>query len=431
MSAVVRTSAVLAAIVALAAVGNPPAGSPYGANPPLPQPQRGLLPSMTIAQPAPWGDRRPTVPEGFTITAIATDLRVPRQTLVLPNGDILVAEGKGGGAPVLTPKDFVAGIIKARGTTPVKGGDRLTLLRDADGDGNFEGRWVYAENLNAPYGLALIGNRLYVANQDALVRFDYAAGQTRASAAPATVALLPSKINHHWTKALAASADGRFLYVGIGSNSNIGERGLDVEENRAMVWQVDAQTGAVRPYATGLRNPTALAIEPSLEQLWAVVNERDELGPDLVPDYLTSVREGAFYGWPDAYWGQNPDLRVRPHDAEKVKVSVRPDYALPSHSAPLGVAFSDGRITDARFADGAFVGLHGSWNRDVPSGYKVVFVPFRDGRPAGEAVDFVTGFQADGKTMGRPVGVTVDPRGAVLVADDLSNTVWRVAPARP
>ena len=425
-----RTAVVLAALAISAAIAAEPDGSPYGANPDLPPPQRGLLPNMKIAQPAPWGSRRPVVAQGFTIAPIATDLQIPRQTLVLPNGDILVAEGKGGGAPVLTPKDYVAGIIKARGTTPVKGGNRLTLLRDADGDGAFEGRWVYAENLNAPYGLALIGNRLYVANQDALVRFDYEPGQTRASAAPVTVALLPSQVNHHWTKSLAASPDGRFLYVGIGSNSNIGERGLAVEESRASIWQVDAQSGATRPYATGLRNPTALAIEPKLAQLWAVVNERDELGAELVPDYLTSVREGAFYGWPYSYWGQHVDSRVRPQDPAKVKAAIRPDYALPSHSAPLGVAFSDGRIGDAKFAEGAFVGLHGSWNREVPSGYKVVFVPFRDGRPAGPAVDFVTGFQAEGKTMGRPVGVTVDPRGALIVADDLSNTVWRVSPTK-
>jgi glucose/arabinose dehydrogenase len=426
-----RAVVLLAAALAAAAFADAPSDSTYGANPDLPRPQRGLLPTMTIAEPAPWGSRRPTVPQGFTIAPVATDLQIPRQTLVLPNGDILVAEGKGGGAPVLTPKDFIAGIVKARGTTPVKGGNRLTLLRDADGDGTFEGRWVYAENLNAPYGLAMIGNRLYVANQDALVRFDYEPGQTRAGAAPVTVAMLPSEVNHHWTKALAAGPDGRYLYVGIGSNSNIGERGMAVEENRALIWQVDVQTGATRPYATGLRNPTALAIEPRLKQLWTVVNERDELGPDLVPDYLTSVREGAFYGWPYSYWGQHVDTRVRPQDPAKVKAAVRPDYALPSHSAPLGVAFADGRLGDTRFAEGAFVGMHGSWNREVPSGYKVVFVPFRDGRPAGPAVDFVTGFQADGKTMGRPVGVTVDPRGALIVADDLSNTVWRVAAAKP
>lgn len=397
--------------------------------PDLPPPQRGLLPKMAIATPAPWGDRRPTVPEGWTITAIATDLLIPRQTLVLPNGDILVAEGKGGNAPALRPKDIVAGRIKSKGTTPVKGGDRLTLLRDADGDGNYEGRWVFAEKLNAPYGLALVGNRLYVANQDALVRFDYTADQTRAAQEPVRVAALPSAINHHWTKALAADSAGRFLYVGIGSNSNVGERGMAIEENRAMVWQVDAATGAARPFATGLRNPTALAFEPGSRQLWAVVNERDELGPELVPDYLTSVREGAFYGWPYAYWGPNVDTRVKPADPQKVSAAVKPDYALQSHSAPLGLAFTRPG-GEGPFAQGAFVGLHGSWNRTEPVGYKVIFVPFRDGRPSGPAVDFVTGFQADGKTMGRPVGVSVDAKGAVLVADDLSNTVWRVTRTR-
>lgn len=418
----------LAATTTLLVAADGQAGGQHGANPDLPSPQRGLLPNMGIAEPAGWGDRRPTVPEGWTIQAIATDLKIPRQTLVLPNGDILVAEGKGGGAPVLTPKDYIAGLIKARGTTPVKGGDRLTLLRDADGDGTYEGRWVYAENLDAPYGLALDGNRLYVANQDALVRFDYEAGQTRAATAPATVAELPSAINHHWTKALTVDADGRYLYVGIGSNSNIGERGMAIEENRALVWQVDADTGASRPFATGLRNPTALAFEPGSRQLWAVVNERDELGPDLVPDYLTSVREGAFYGWPYAYWGPNVDRRVQPQDPQKVQAAVRPDYALQSHSAPLGLAFVPPGL-GTPFAEGAYVGLHGSWNRSEPVGYKVVFVPFTNGRPNGPPVDFVTGFQADGKTMGRPVGVTLDPKGALIVADDLSNTVWRVTPA--
>ena len=260
-------------------------------NPDLPAPQRGLLPSMRIAEPAGWGDRSPVVPAGWTVKAIATDLKVPRQTLVLPNGDILVAEGKGGGAPVLRPKDYIAGFFKSKGTTSVKGGNQLTLLRDADGDGTYEGRWVYAENLNAPYGLALVGGSLYVANQDALVRLAYVVGQTQSTAAPVTVAKLPSAINHHWTKSLVSDAEGRYLYVGIGSNSNIGERGMAVEEHRAVVWQVDASSGAIRTYATGLRNPTALAMEPASRQLWAVVNERDELGPDLVPDYLTSVKE--------------------------------------------------------------------------------------------------------------------------------------------
>jgi glucose/arabinose dehydrogenase len=403
--------------------------SQYGPNPQLPEQRRGILPSMTIADPAGWGDRRPTVPAGYTIRPIATDLKIPRQTLVLPNGDILVAEGMGGGAPVLRPKDLIAGFIKKQGTSPVKGGDRLTLLRDADGDGVYEGRSIFAENLDAPYGLALIGDRLFVANQDAIVRFDYQPGQTRASGPPVRLARLPAEVNHHWTKAMTASPDGRFLYVGIGSNSNIAERGMKVEENRAMIWQVDAETGASRPFATGLRNPTALAVQPGTEQLWAVVNERDELGPNLVPDYLTSVREGAFYGWPYAYWGQNVDTRVQPQRPDLVRATVRPDYALGSHTAALGLAFA-GPEMGSRFTQGVFVGMHGSWNREVPVGYKVVFVPFSGGRPSGPPVDFVAGFRADGKTMGRPVGVTMDPRGALIVADDLSNTIWRVTPTQ-
>ncbi len=427
--------AVAAFSVLLAACGNDanlsqegPAN--VGPEPVLPKQQRGLLPNMTIASPAQWGDQRPTVPRGYAITAIATDLRIPRQSLVLPNGDILVAEGKGGGAPKLTPKDVIAGYIKAQGNSSVKGGDRLTLLRDGNSDGIYENRSVFAENLNAPYGLALIGNQLYVANQDALVRFDYIEGQTRATGAPVKVTDLPSQINHHWTKSLTASAEGRFLYVGIGSNSNITERGMIAEVDRAMVWQVDAQTGAHKPYATGLRNPTALAIQPGTGQLWAVVNERDELGPDVPPDYLTSVREGGFYGWPYSYWGQNVDPRVRPQDPQKVASAIAPDYALGSHVAALGVAFSAPAM-GGEFADGVFVGEHGSWNREKPAGYKVVFVPFRDGRPAGAPIDFVSGFRGtDGKTRGRPVGVSVDPRGALIVADDLSNTLWRVTPVR-
>jgi glucose/arabinose dehydrogenase len=417
-----------AAAMLLSACGGGGDTNQYGAAPELPEPQSQLLPTMKIAKPAQWGDRQPVVPEGYRITAIATDLAIPRQTLVLPNGDILIAEGRGGYAPKLTPKDVIAARIKAKGTSPVKGGNRLTLLRDADGDGVYETRTAFAENLNAPYGLALVGNQLFVANQDALVRFDYQEGQLNASASPVTLTALPSELNHHWTKSLAASPDGLYLYVGIGSNSNITERGMTAEADRAMVWQIDARTGAHRPYATGLRNPTALAIRPGSGELWAVVNERDEIGPNLVPDYLTSVREGGFYGWPYSYWGKNVDVRVRPEAPERVASAIAPDYALGSHVAALGLSFSLPAM-GARFADGAFVGEHGSWNRGDPSGYKVVFVPFRDGKPAGDPIDFVTGFQVEGLTHGRPVGVTVDPRGALIVADDLSNTVWRVVPS--
>ncbi|HDZ55566.1 MAG TPA: sorbosone dehydrogenase family protein [Pseudomonas xinjiangensis] len=422
-------SAVALSILLSACSDNDAESIDYGPDPTLPDMERGLLPSMTIADPTGWGDQQPTVPEGYTIEAIATELQIPRQTLVLPNGDILVAEGRGGGAPALKPKDVIAGYIKAKGNTSVKSGNRLTLLRDGDGDGTYEEQTVFAEDLNAPYGLALVENNLYVANQDALVRFDYQEGQTQASGPPVKVTDLPSAINHHWTKALAASPDGRFLYVGIGSNSNITERGMEAEVNRAMVWKIDAETGAHRPYATGLRNPTALTIQPETDQLWAVVNERDELGPNLTPDYLTSVQENGFYGWPYSYWGQNVDPRVRPQDMEKVASAIIPDYALGSHVAALGVDFSMPSM-GAEFAEGVFVGEHGSWNRENPVGYKVVFVPFSDGRPAGQPVDFVSGFLgSDGKTRGRPVGVTVDPRGALIVADDLSNTIWRVTPA--
>ncbi|MDN3567642.1 sorbosone dehydrogenase family protein [Paeniroseomonas aquatica] len=421
-------SALLMGALALALAGcdDDRVQAQHGPSPTLPEPQRGLLPSMKIPRPASWGDSLPTVPAGYRIAPIATDLRIPRQTLVLPNGDILVAEGAGGSAPTVRPKDIIAGFIKSLGKTSVPGGNRLTLLRDADGDGTYEMKGVFADRLNAPYGLALVDGGLYVANQDAVVRFDYRDGQTQASGPPVTLTELPAAINHHWTKAMTASADGRFLYVGIGSNSNITERGMDAEIDRAMVWQIDIRTGAHRTYATGLRNPTALAIQPGTGQLFAVANERDEIGPDLVPDYLTSVREGAFYGWPYSYWGQNVDHRAQPQNPQKVAAAIAPDYALGSHVAALGLAFS-GPAMGGRFADGVFVGQHGSWNRNTPVGYKVVFVPFRDGKPAGEPVDFVAGFlNGEGNTRGRPVGVTVDPRGALIVADDLSNTIWRI-----
>jgi glucose/arabinose dehydrogenase len=415
----------------LSACSDEPRPLQYGPNPDLPEARRGLLPDMKIALPAEWGDELPTVPQGYQIAPIATDLAVPRQTLVLPNGDILIAEGSGGGAPALRPKDVIATYIKGLGKTDVKGGNRLTLLRDADGDGTYELRSIFADKLNAPYGLALVNGIIYVANQDALVSFPYQDGQTEASGEPTKLTDLPSAINHHWTKALAASADGRFLYVGIGSNSNITERGMDAEIDRAMVWQIDAQTGAHKPFATGLRNPTALAVQPGTNQLWAVVNERDEIGPDLVPDYLTSVQEGGFYGWPYSYWGQNVDPRAQPQNPEKVAAAIRPDYSLGSHVAALGVAFSTPTM-GGTFTDGVFVGEHGSWNRSAPVGYKVIFVPFQNGKPSGDPVDFVSGFLTDeGKTRGRPVGVTVDPRGALIVADDLANTVWRITPSTP
>lgn len=422
----------LAGAVALAACGRSEKGiNEVGPAPDLPEIRETLLPPMRIARPVGWGDETPRAPEGFVVTALATDLRIPRQMLVLPNGDILVAEGRGGGAPALRPKDVIAGVIKKQGNTKVEGGDRVTLLRDADNDGRAEVRTVFIDGLNAPYGLAYVDGRIYVAEQDALVSFPYVEGQTRISASAEEVTRLPSALNHHWTKALTASADGSTLYVGIGSNSNAGERGMAVEEERAVVWAVDRATGARRTIARGIRNPTALAIEPSSAALWAVVNERDEIGPQLVPDYLTSVRDGAFYGWPYSYWGQNVDPRVRPQKPELVATAVKPDYALGAHVAALGLSFArDGGFGGA-FAEGAFIGQHGSWNRQDLAGYKVAWVPFSGGRPAGPPVDFLTGFLTDkGEARGRPVGVWFDPqRRMVLVADDLSNTVWRVAPA--
>ncbi len=422
---------VLGAAVALSACGESEKGvNEVGPKPDLPEIRETLLPPMRIAKPVGWGDETPRAPEGFVVTALATDLRIPRQMLVLPNGDILVAEGRGGGAPALRPKDVIAGVIKKQGNTKVDGGDRITLLRDADNDGRAEVRTVFIDGLNAPYGLAYVDGRIYVAEQDALVSFPYVDGQTRITAPPEEVTRLPSALNHHWTKALTASADGSTLYVGIGSNSNAGERGMAVEEERAVVWAVDRATGARRTIARGIRNPTALAIEPSSAALWAVVNERDEIGPQLVPDYLTSVRDGAFYGWPYSYWGQNLDPRVRPQKPELVATAVKPDYALGAHVAALGLSFTrDGGFGDV-FTEGAFIGEHGSWNRQDLAGYKVSWVPFSGGRPAGEPVDFLTGFLTDnGKARGRPVGVWFDPqRRILLVADDLSNTVWRVAP---
>lgn len=426
-----RFLVLLAATSALAACGGgDPSPDQYGANPQLPEIQRGLFPNMKISLPAEWNGEKPTVPAGFKVDAIATDLKIPRQTLVLPNGDILVAEGKAKAAPPLRPKDFIAGMIKKRGNTSVKGGDQLTILRDADGDGTYESRGVFADKLNAPYGLAFANGAIYVANQDSVVRFAYADGQTAASGPPTKITELPSEINHHWTKAMTASADGRYVFVGIGSNSNITERGMMAEQDRAVVWQIDTQTGMHKVYASGLRNPSALATQPFTGTIWAGVNERDELGPNLVPDYITSVRPGGFYGWPYAYWGPNADPRVRPQKPDKVAATIRPDYSIGSHRAPLGLAFAVPSL-GGQFTDGVFVGEHGSWNRSEVVGYRVSFIPFRGGRPAGNPVDFLSGFLKDGKARGRPVGVTVDPRGAVIVADDLSNTIWRVTRIAP
>lgn len=426
-----RIASALALSAALAACGGPADVRDTGPQPQLPDIRQPLVPTIKIASPAGWNGAVPTVPAGFRIQPFASDLRIPRQMIVLPGGDLLVAEGRGGNAPKLRPKDVIAGYIKAIGTTQVEGGDRLTLLRDANGDGRPEARTVFIDGLDAPYGLALVGGALYVAEQGALLRFPYTPGQTAIPRSTGVVvAKLPAEVNHHWTKALTASADGSRLYVGIGSNSNVGERGMEIEGDRAMVWEIDPATGAHRPYATGIRNPTALAVNPWTRGIWAVSNERDEIGANLVPDYLTSVQPGAFYGWPWSYWGKNVDPRARPLDAGMVARAIAPDYALGAHVAALGLAFASGEGLGGAFREGAFIGEHGSWNRPDLSGYKVSWVPFRAGRPAGPKQDFVTGFLAGGKARGRPVGVTFDAqRRALYVADDLSNTVWRVTPA--
>ena len=406
-----------------------------GPNPVLPAPQQYLVPPMHIASVAKWGEGQatPTAAAGLAIRPLATGLQHPRQLYVLPNGDVLVVESSGPPAPVHRPKELVMGWIQGHAGAGAKGAQRITLLRDANGDGVPDLRTVFLDHLNSPFGVALVGGDLYVANTDALVRFPYQPGQTRITAPGAKVTDLPGgPIDHHWTKSLAASPDGTKLYVGVGSNSNITENGMEAEKERAAVWEVDRATGAHRLFATGLRNPTGVAFEPVTRRLWAIANERDELGPDLVPDYLTSVRDGAFYGWPYSYYGQHVDPRVRPQRPDLVAKATPPDYALSSHVAPLGLGFYANGALGPRYAGGgALIGEHGSWDRNPFNGYRVVFVPFAGGRPVGKPLDVVTGFVgADGKARGRPVGVAIARDGALLIADDLGNTVWRVTARR-
>jgi glucose/arabinose dehydrogenase len=403
-----------------------------GPQPALPPPQRSLLPTINVVTARGWADDQMPLPaSGTTVTAFARGLDHPRWLHVLPNGDVLVAETN---APP-RPKDntgikgwfFKRYQKQAGGAVP--SANRITLLRDADGDGVAEVRSVLIANLNSPFGMALVGDVLYIANADALVRVPYSEGQQVIAAAPARVADLPGgERNHHWTKSLIASPDGSKLYVGVGSNSNVAEHGMAEEEGRAAIWEIDAATGSRRLFATGLRNPVGLAWEPRTGTLWTAVNERDELGNDLVPDYMTSVRDGGFYGWPYSYYGQHADDRVEPPRPDLVAKAIVPDYALGPHTASLGLAHSRGTAWPAPFGEGMFVGQHGSWNRKPRSGYKVIFVPFADGKPNGPAVDVLTGFVTpDGVAMGRPVGVAVDTRGGLLVADDVGNAVWRVA----
>jgi glucose/arabinose dehydrogenase len=354
--------------------------------------------------------------------------------LVLPNGDVLVAETN---APD-RPEDsggivgWIADLVQGWAGAGVPSADRITLLRDADKDGVAETRHVLLRNLNSPFGMALIDQELYVANTDAILRFPYVAGATEIRVRGEKIADLPAgPINHHWTKNIIASPDGRALYATVGSNSNAAEKGLDVEQQRATILRIDLATRQLRIFASGLRNPNGMAWEPKTQALWTVVNERDELGSDLVPDYLTSVKDGHFYGWPFSYWGQHVDRRVQPQNPDLVKRATVPDYALGNHVAPLGLAFASGDLLPERFRTGAFIGEHGSWNRDPLSGYKVVFVPFENGRPSGKPIDVLTGFvNQDGEAQGRPVGVAIDRAGALLVADDVGNAIWRVTPVQ-
>jgi glucose/arabinose dehydrogenase len=431
-------SLALSSLLLLAACGDTarlPEAASIGNQPQLPPPATALLPTVHVAPARGWpAAGKPQPATGFTVTALERGLQHPRWLYVLPNGDVLVAESNKP-APAAGEEDkgvkaWVTRQVMKRAGAGVPSADRITLLRDADADGKAEVRSVFIDQLHSPFGMALVGNDFYVANADAVVRYPYVQGQIRLSAPPVKVTDLPAGINHHWTKGLVASPDGRKLYVSVGSNSNAAERGMQVEEGRAAVWEIDVASGSKRLFAGGLRNPVGMAFEPRSKALWAVVNERDELGSDLVPDYLTSVRDGAFYGWPWSYWGPNVDARVQPARPEMVARAVVPDYALGNHVAPLGLAFSDARMP-AAFADGAFVALHGSWNRRPLSGYKVVFVPFAGGRPSGAPRDVLVGFLSpEGEAWGRPVGVALDRAGALLVADDVGNTVWRLAPAR-
>lgn len=406
-----------------------------GANPTLPKPNKTLFPTVNIAPAKGWPEgAMPTPMAGLGVTALASGLDHPRWVYVLPNGDVLVAESNA--PPKPEDEKSAQGIrgwfmkkVMGRAGAGAPTANRITLLRDADGDGRAESRSVFLEDLNSPFGMVLVGNDFYVANTDAVVRFPYQPGQTSITAAPIKVVDLPAgPINHHWTKNIIANADGSKLYVTVGSNSNVGERGMEAEAGRAAIWEVDAKTGSHRVFASGLRNPNGMGWAPGSGALWTVVNERDEIGSDLVPDYLTSVRDGVFYGWPYSYYGQNVDDRVKPPRPDLVAQAVSPDYALGSHVAPLGMVFSEGNALPPSLAMGAFIGEHGSWNRVPHSGYKVVFVPFRQGLPAGLPVDVLTGFLSpEGHAYGRPVGVAMDKRGALLVADDVGNVVWRVS----
>ncbi|NDP37681.1 MAG: sorbosone dehydrogenase family protein [Rhodoferax sp.] len=409
-----------------------PVSAGTGPQPTLPAPRQSLIPTVNIAPAKGWAEgATPQAAPGTRVAAFARELDHPRWLYVLPNGDVLVAESNTPPKPqdAAGLKGWAMGLVMKWAGAGVPSANRITLLRDTDGDGVADLRSVLLKDLNSPFGMALVGNRLFVANSDAVLRFPYASGDTRITAPGVKVLDLPAgPINHHWTKNLLASVDGSQLFVTVGSNSNVAERGMAVEAGRAAIWQVDIKTGTHQIFASGLRNPVGLAWEPHTGALWTVVNERDELGSDLVPDYLTSVREGAFYGWPYSYYGQHLDARVKPQQPALVATAIAPDYALGPHTASLGLATSLGNSLPPTFATGMFIGQHGSWNRRPHSGYKVIFVPFVGGKPVGAPIDVLTGFLSEqGTANGRPVGVALDKQGALLVADDVGNVVWRVS----
>jgi glucose/arabinose dehydrogenase len=425
---------VAAALLAGCESASVPLDAVAGPDPVLAPPKQSLVPTVDIAPAKGWPEgTAPVAASGLAVMPFARGLEHPRWLAVLPNGDVLVAETNAPERPDHGKgfKGWVMKMVMKRAGAAVPSANRITLLRDADGDGAAETRHVFIDDLNSPFGIALVGNDLYVANTDAVVRFRYAPGATRIDAPGTKVADLPAgTLNHHWTKNIVASNDGSKLYATVGSNSNVAEFGLDKEDRRAAILEIDISTGSSRVFASGLRNPNGLAWHPQTNELWTVVNERDELGSDLVPDYLTRVQDGGFYGWPYSYFGTHVDSRVEPQRPDLVARAIVPDYALGAHVAPLGLAFYQGTLLPQRYANGAFIGQHGSWNRRPPSGYNVVFVQFVDGKPTGKPEDVLTGFvDADGNARGRPVGVAVDGKGALLVADDVGNAVWRVTPA--
>jgi glucose/arabinose dehydrogenase len=406
----------------------------YGPSPTLPAPEHSWLPTVDIASVSRWPDgAKPVAASGMTVAAFATGLQHPRTVYVLPNGDVLVAESNAPPKPDDSKgiKGFVMKQVQKWAGAGVPSANRITLLRDTDGDGTAEVRSTFLSGLNSPFGMVLVGEDLYVANSDAIMKFPYHEGDTKITAPGVKLADLPAgTINHHWTKDLTASPDGTKLYATVGSNSNVGENGVEAEKNRAAVLEVDRASGQWRVFASGLRNPNGPSWNPKTGELWVVVNERDELGNDLVPDYMTSVKDGAFYGWPYSYYGDHVDTRVEPRRPDLVQKAIAPDYALGAHTASLGLVFNTGNLFPAEIKDGAFIGQHGSWNRKPRAGYKVIFVPFRDGKPSGPPQDVLTGFLNDkGDAQGRPVGVRIDKQGALLVADDVGNAIWRVTPA--